>query len=131
MTKMMSLYTNIWRECIDKTDSISGRGRNKWRNYCKIKTEYIAEHYCKVVLAPKHRSSFSTFRCGVAPIRIETWRYEHLVENERLCQLCNLNAVESEVHVLMRCNQYAMLRQPLFDRAYTVNPIFLLLEWYI
>jgi len=45
-----------------------------------------------------------------------------LVENERLCQLCNLNAVESEVHVLMHCNQYAVLRQPLLDRAYTVNP---------
>jgi len=42
-----------------------------------------------------------------------------LVENERLGQLCNLNAVESEVHVLMHCNR---LRQPLLDRAYTVNP---------
>ena len=63
--KMMSLYTNRWRECIDKTDSISDRGRNKWRNYCKIKTEYIAEHYCKILLAPKHRSSLSKFRCGL------------------------------------------------------------------
>ena len=44
-----------------------------------------------------------------------------MVENERLGQLCNLNAVESEVHVLMHCNR---LRQPLLDRAYTVNPNF-------
>ena len=42
-----------------------------------------------------------------------------MVENERLGQLCNLNAVKSEVHVLMHCNR---LRQPLLDRAYTVNP---------
>jgi len=46
------------------------------------------------------------------------------LENERLCQLCNLNAVESEVHVLMHCNRYAVLRQSLLDRAYAVNPNF-------
>ena len=122
MTKMMSLYTNRWRECINKTESISGRGRNNLRNYCTFKTEYIAEHYCKILLAPKHRSSLGKFRCGVAPIRIETGSYEHLVGYERLCQLCNLKAVESEVHVLMHCNRYAILRQPLLDRDYTVNP---------
>ena len=94
MTKMMSLYTN---RCINTTESISGRDRNKLRNSGKFKTEYIAEHYCKILLAPKHRSSLSKFRCGVAYIRIETGSYEHVVENERLCQLCNLNAVESEV----------------------------------
>ena len=36
--------------------------------------------------------------------------------------VCTLNAIESEVHVLMHYNQYAILRQPLLDRAYTVNP---------
>ena len=57
MTKMMSLYTNRWRECINTTERISGRGRNKLRNYCKFKTEYKAEHYCKIILALKHRST--------------------------------------------------------------------------
>ena len=47
-----------------------------------------------------------------------------MVEIERLYQLFDLNAVESEVHVLMHCNRYALLRQPLLDRAYTVNPNF-------
>ena len=65
----MSLYTNRWREYINKTESISCRGRNKLRNYCTFKTEYIAEHYCKMLLAPKHRSALSKFRCGVASIR--------------------------------------------------------------
>jgi len=45
-----------------------------------------------------------------------------LVENERLCQLCNLKAVESGVHVLMHCNQYTVLRQPLLDRDCTGHP---------
>ena len=48
-----------------------------------------------------------------------------MVEKERLCQLCNLDAVESEVHVLMHYTQYAVLRQPLLDRDYTVNPSFI------
>ena len=47
--------------CINKTEGISGRARNKLSNYCKIK-------------------------------------------------------------IVMHCNQYAVLRQPLLDRADTVNP---------
>ena len=42
--KMMSLYTNRWREYINKTESISCRGRNKLRNYCKLKR--IEDHLC-------------------------------------------------------------------------------------
>ena len=43
----------------------------------------------------KHRSAFAKFRCGVAPIRIETGRYEGLDFNSRTCPLCR-NAIEDE-----------------------------------
>jgi len=52
--KMMSLYTYRLRACIIKTESISGRCRNKLWNYCKCNTEYKVEHYCKIILALKH-----------------------------------------------------------------------------
>ena len=57
-------------------------------------------------------------------------KLEHLVENERLCQLCYLNAVESEVYVLMHCNQYTVLRQPLLDMLLndTDNLCFVLID---
>ena len=46
----------------------SGRGRNK--------QNYSVENYCKMILPVRHRAAFSKFRCGVAPTRIETGRYE-------------------------------------------------------
>ena len=49
----------------------SGRGRNKLRLYKTFKQNYIAEN----------------FRCGVAPIRIETGRYEGLLEESPYVRL--------------------------------------------
>jgi len=38
--------------------------------------------------------------------------YDNLVEYQRLCQLCYLNAVESEVHILIHYNQYTVNDNP-------------------
>jgi hypothetical protein len=50
------------------------------------------------------------FRCGVAPLRVETGRYERKAVHERTCLYC-INCVEDEFHILMRCPLYADLRQ--------------------
>ena len=41
-----------------------------------MKREYKTEDYWLLRLPLKQRFAFAKFRCGVAPIRIETWRYE-------------------------------------------------------
>ena len=63
------------------------------------------EKYCSLIMSPKHTSALSKFRCGVAPIRIETGRYENLKENERICPFCDCD--EDAMHVLIYCNLYA------------------------
>ena len=63
-----------------------------------------------------HRSALAKFRCGVAPIRLETGRYEGLPEGERTCFNCN-DVVESESHVLIECSLYDDLRRELLMRA--------------
>ena len=72
----------------------SGRGRNKLRLYKLLKTAYEAESYCKLVLPPKHRSAFCKFRLGVAPIRIETGRYEGLPEVSRTCPFVTIRLLK-------------------------------------
>ena len=52
---------------------------------------------------------------GVAPLRLETGRYEHLMENRRVCFNCP-NEVESEEHVIMDCPVYSDLRSILFTK---------------
>ena len=69
---------------------------------------FNVEQYCKIIMPPSHRAAFSKFRCGVAPIRIETGRYEGLAEEMRLCPFCIL--VENELHVIQNYRMYDGLR---------------------
>jgi len=64
---------------------------------CTYKQIFCVEKYCLLIMPPQLRSALSKFRCVVAPIRIETGRYENLKENERVCPFCN--CIEDEVHV--------------------------------
>ena len=69
---------STWLNAIDKEQAVNGIGRNKLRTYRLIKRTYKTEQYCLPRLPPKHRSAFAKFRCWLAPIRIETGRYEGL-----------------------------------------------------
>lgn len=115
---LMEKHTTDWHALITSNSGRRGTGRNKLRTYQLFKTEYKVEEYCKIVLPLKHRSAFSKFRCGVAPLRIETGRYENLNINERLCPFCD--AVEDEKHVILKCNVYTDLRNILCDKASSV-----------
>ncbi len=73
----------------------------------------------------KYHSAFSKFMCGVAPIYIETGRYEKLAAEQRLCVLYNKREVESEQHTMMRCTFYANEQADLFALAIQQNNMFL------
>jgi hypothetical protein len=66
--------------------------------------------------------------CGVAPLRIETGRYEGLDVLERKCQFCD--SIEGESHVILDCFVYDDLRQSLFDKAKTVDNAFVQMSKY-
>ena len=77
-----------------------------------------------MILPLRHRSAFSKFRLGVAPIRIETGRYEGLREENRICPFCANNIVENELHVILNCEIYKDIRESLFNKALSQNPEF-------
>ena len=58
------------------------------------------------------RRTISKLRLGILPIRLETARYLRPVvpENERLCY-CNSGEIESEYHILFKCQKYNNLRE--------------------
>ncbi len=68
---------------------------DKWTGYNKLRTcrlfkkELETECYLKNVLNRKHQSALAKFCCGVAFIRLETGRYEHLDIYDRICPICN------------------------------------------
>ena len=86
------------------------------------KEEFTVEQYCCMIVSPLHRAAFCKFRCGVAPIRIETGWYKHLSVDERWCPFCN--NVEDEGQVLFNCHLYEDIRLELIEKATTLEPNF-------
>ena len=90
-----------------------GQGRNKLRTYKTFKHAFEAKPFVKKVMNRSHSSALAKLRCDVAPIRLESGRYEHLPEDQRLCPFCN-DCVESELHVLLNCDIYSDIRNGLY-----------------
>ena len=106
-------YSQQWQEQILSPVGPSG-GRNKLRTYIAFKSVLETEYYVTAILNRHHRSALAKFRLGVAPIRLETGRYEGLSVEERLCPLCNLET-EDEEHVLLKCKYYDDCRSSLLN----------------
>lgn len=121
--KMFEQFHYNWNETINRDTARYGNGGNKLRTYKTFKNEFKTEHYVKIILPSKHRSAFSKFRAGVAPLRIETGRFERLPEQQRLCPFC-VDSIENEMHVYMRCPMYHDIRLEVFDRALQIDTLF-------
>ena len=103
-------FFNSWTDDITRDNAHQGTGRNKLRTYRTYKSVYRTEHYLNCIMPHCYRSAYAKFRCGVAPIRLETGRYERLPEDPRTCFSCP-DSVENEEHVLLRCPIYNDLRE--------------------
>ena len=101
---------------VDWIDKLVCNEFTKLRTYKLFKTDFTVENYIKINMPTHYRSSFAKFRCGVAPIKIETGRYENLAVDSRVCFNC-LNVVEDEKHVILNCPLYANLRLELYRYA--------------
>jgi len=117
INKLSSRHMYDWQMTIDKEASSRGNGRNKLRFYHLFKRFYGKEHYCTINMPLSHRAAFAKFRCGVAPLKIETGRYLGQAIEQRLCPFCD--NVEDEMHVILYCPAYDTLRNELFSKVST------------
>lgn len=122
--KLLTDFRNKWTEDLHRVSArrMDG-GSNKLRTYRTFKTEISCELYLKTLLSPAQRRAYSQFRCGVAPIRIETGRFERLPMHERTCFMCE-NKTETEEHVLIECPLYDDLRNELYEYINSVDENF-------
>ena len=83
-----------WKEKLNATFAIRGnvQGGNKLRTYSQFKQEYGTEQYVAIITRKCYRAAYAKFRCGVAPIKIETCRYglNRVPVEQRLCDEWNL-----------------------------------------
>jgi hypothetical protein len=111
----MCEYIADWKVQVNR-DYANNRvnGGNKLRRYMHFKSEFVVEEYVNIFMFFQHRSAMAKFGCGVTPIRIETGRYEGLDIESRRCFNC-CNQVEDEVHMLLQCSDYDLIRLPMLN----------------
>ena len=122
MKALKDNYISSWVNTIN-ADAGQRQGHNKLRTYKLLKSVNTVEPYCKIILPLQHRSAFAKFRCGIAPLRLETGRYEQLDINDRKCPFCK-HDIETEMHALLKCKEYVDIRNILFEQASSIESNF-------
>ena len=87
----------------------------KLRTYALFKETLGTEDYIKLCSPRRKRSLLAQFRMGILPIALETGRFINLAIADRLCVLCNLQAVEDDLHFLCVCSLYNDIRRDMFE----------------
>src|SRR5262249_10634457 len=83
---------------------------SKLRTYRLFKSKIALEPYTQLPFFD--RRLVAQLRCGVAPLAIETgrWQRPYVPKSERFCLLCRSqldnNVVEDEAHFLIDCQSY-------------------------
>ena len=113
---LTTLYNQKWQEQVNRPDARRQNGGNKLRTYKNFKDEFHTEDYVIKVKNRRARASLAKFRCGTAPIHLETGRYMHLPVEQRVC-LFGCDQVETETHVLVECSVYDEIRADAWDAA--------------
>lgn len=105
-------YQQHWRNAIERETSKAGnKGGNKLRTYRQIKQNFHIEPYLTSVDNTIERKTLTQFRLSSHPLNIEAQRGTIDDPNKRLCQICDLNKTETEMHLLLECPAYSEPRQ--------------------
>ena len=103
---------------------ISVASKPKLQTYGLFKINFKTELYVSLLIPKCKRSIFCQFRNGILPLAIETGRYRNVPADERLCEICNLNLVEDEIHFLCFCPRYQELRTELYQNVFSLDCLF-------
>jgi hypothetical protein len=108
-----------WKRGVEKKD--------KLRLYRVLKTELRREAYLTLPLERRRR--FTELRCGTHGLRIETGRWDRIAKELRYCRVCVCGPVEDELHVLLDCYPYRVLREQLIASIRTKTGYDLSVMW--
>jgi len=109
----------------DKDNDISGG--NKLRTFRKFKGDFKLENYITDIKNKNLRKNITKLRISAHDLMIEKGRYHRpykIPVDERICSLCDNNAVEDEKHVVNTCPKYTQEREILHNTITQHNPKF-------
>ena len=114
-TALIGLDTDRWN---------ANRYKDKLRYYNMYKYDKEREDYLSFNVTRYQRSLMAQFRFGILPLEIEIGRFRNIPLSNRICQMCNSNVVEDEIHFLCACESYKDYRLALFSDAEETDPHF-------
>ncbi len=98
----------------------------KLRTYVLFKENYCTENYCtennvKYCMSRQQRSLIAQLRLGILQIYIETGIFRGTQLDDKICQLCDTQEVEDEIHFVCKCNLHNDLRKKLCVGQLNIN----------
>ena len=106
-------YKNKWYVKRNKLLDENG----KLRTYLKLKCNFGFENYLHILSDFNQRKSFTKFRISNHKLKIETGRYSKPITplENRICEKCFSDEIESEEHLLLKCSFYYTSRCKLLE----------------
>ena len=89
---------------------------SKLRTYSLMKTKIGYESYLSQITSVTNRISLTKFRLSNHSLMIEKGRHMGIHKNARFCKFCE-HEIEDEIHFLINCKTFAIIREKLFDIA--------------
>ena len=86
------------------------QSESKLKYFIETSSDYIISEYLLLVKNRESRSSISKIRSGVLDLAIETGRRKNVPKEKRMCNQCNNNIIEDELHFMFDCTAYIMER---------------------
>ena len=105
-------YSEFWKQKIESSPKLDF--------YKKIKKDFSSEFYLDMVqnFEGLSRKQYVKFRTSNHTLLVESKRYckPQIPREDRICEFCNLNEVEDEIHVLFNCTLYTSYRNVFFNK---------------
>ena len=99
------------------------REQSKLRTYAVLKTEIGLEKYLSEIKNPVLRTEMTKFRLSNHNLMIEVGRHKGIPKELRFCSFCP-NDVETEIHFLLLCPVYNLLRSEIIGPINNSKPSF-------
>ena len=89
---------------------------SKLRTYSLMKTTIGFENYLNQITSVVDRIAMTKFRLSNHSLMIEKGRHLGIDKNARFCKFCD-HEIEDEIHFLINCKTFDVLRRKLFETA--------------
>ena len=112
--KMQDRFVTQWKIRLFNDQRRNKSEGNKLRTFRKFKNIFKFEPYINLISNTIDRANFCKFRISAHKLNIELGRHSGMALDRRLCNKCNRQEIEDELHAFMFCPAYDIHRQALF-----------------